>query len=91
MEGKSKKWRHGRFYLPPTAPAMPVYDTANVCKSNPRAFKLISPVQTLKDSKEFVGIIHIKAYAVIADEYDGLRSPGPARSQFRFPPAHAAG
>jgi hypothetical protein len=45
---------------------MPVNDAANISQADAGAVEFIGSMESLKDSKELVGISHIKSYPVIA-------------------------
>jgi hypothetical protein len=47
-----------------------MYDPLNRRKPNARAFKCIGIVQALKHSKQFIHVLHIKADAIVPNEYD---------------------
>ena len=44
-------------------------DTLNRCQADARAGEFVCPVQALERSEKFVGIRHIKSYAVVAHEH----------------------
>jgi len=70
------------FGLCPNAPAMAMDDALHNRQSDARAFKFIRAMQPLKNSEQFVCILHVEARAVVADEKD-IFHYFPARSRFR--------
>jgi len=40
----------------------------HICQTDARTFKVFLPVQALKNSEEFIGVIHIEADTVVADK-----------------------
>ena len=56
---------------------MPVDDALDGRQPNAGALKLFRPMQTLKYAKQLVDVLHLKACAVIGDEYlDLIVLPG---------------
>ncbi len=53
---------------------MPLDNAPDICQTNSRAFEVIWWMQALKNSKEFMNIIHIKTHAVVTDKDHGLGS-----------------
>ena len=48
---------------------MAMGDALNGGKSNSGAFKLFGKMQTLKDAKQLVCVLHVEAGAVVSDEH----------------------
>jgi hypothetical protein len=55
--------------LGPDRSAMPVDDALDCRQPNSGALKLFIPMQALKYAKQLVDVLHLKACAVISDEY----------------------
>ena len=58
------------FRLGPHTPAMAVDDALDDGQPHTGAFELTEAVQALKDPKEFMGVLHIKADPIIAHIVD---------------------
>lgn len=56
------------FSLRPGFAAMAADDSANIRQTNACTFEILLPVQTLEDPEEFVGVIHVEANTIVADE-----------------------
>ena len=55
--------------LGPDFPSVPVDDALNDSQSYSRPFKLFAQVQTLKDAEQLVHVLHVKARAIVPEEY----------------------
>src|SRR4051812_449709 len=60
-------------FCPYLAPVF-VNDSLNDGKAHPSAFKLFLGVKPLKDPKQLVIVLHVKAGAIICDVIDGVVS-----------------
>ena len=47
---------------------MPRNDSLHDGQTDARAFKLVGSMQPLEHSKEFVRLLHVKTYAIVANE-----------------------
>jgi hypothetical protein len=48
---------------------MPMDNSPDIGEADAGAFKLIVPVEALKNTEEFVHILHIESYPIITDEH----------------------
>src|SRR5947209_11247983 len=56
------------FGLDPDAASVLMYDALHGRQSHACAFKIFLAVQALEDPKKLVRVLHVEAYAVVADE-----------------------
>src|SRR5437588_4428594 len=56
-----------RLGLSPDAPAVPGNDAVHTGQSHSCTLKFFLQVQSLKHSKEFIGIFHVKPYSIVTD------------------------
>lgn len=47
-------------------------DPTHVCQTDTGTFEILLPMQSLKHSKEFICVVHIKANTVVADKDHGF-------------------
>ena len=47
---------------------MPVDDAAHIGQSNAGPFEIFRPVQSLKNAKQFMRVLHVETYAIVMDE-----------------------
>src|SRR6185312_10566595 len=67
-QSKVKRRTAIHFTLGPDASAMTVYDAVHRCEANAGAGEIARLVQPLKSAEKLVGVLHVKAHAVIAHE-----------------------
>ena len=53
------------FRFTPDCSAVPVNDSLNDRQANARTFEVLLPVESLEDSKEFVGTLHRESDSVV--------------------------
>ena len=51
---------------------MPMDDSAYVGEPDTGAFKLVVPMEALKNAEELVHILHVESYPIITDEHLGF-------------------
>ena len=61
-----------QFRLGPGVSAVLVKDALDGGQPDARALKILRAMQSLKNSKQFIGEFHAEAYAVVAHEDDGM-------------------
>src|SRR3990172_2250701 len=63
------------FCLGPGTPAVALDDALDNGEADARAFVFLGAMQALEDPEEFVGVAHVEAHAVVADEIADGRWP----------------
>ena len=71
-KGKVENGFHIWHGIGPDFPAMAGDNALDKCQPHAGAFELVSAMQTLENAKEFVGVLHVKADAIVFDEEDLL-------------------
>src|SRR5437899_1142691 len=51
---------------------MPVDDALNDGEPNARTFEVLGAVEPLENAEELVGVLHLEACSIVADEEDGF-------------------
>jgi len=68
LESEVKSGSFIEFRLGPHPAAVAINDALRNCQTNTISLELVAAVETLKDAKELVGILHVEAGAVVLDE-----------------------